>query len=120
MGDEQALEAFHAEVIGALARLDGKVDTLNARLEASNERTREEIPALFDRTSTQADRIGVIEREYVPRRTFEQHEKAQREDTAALRKSIDGVKAQVTKVMAAGGAILVVVNILLQLWSKMQ
>ncbi|MCK4660198.1 MAG: hypothetical protein KAV82_11810 [Phycisphaerae bacterium] len=118
MSGEQ-ISQHDANIIAALAKVEGKVDGMSALLEAFKERTRDDTNALFRFRKEHAATIGKIERDYVPRNTFERHEHEQREDIASLRASIDGIKTQVTKVLAIGGVIYAILGVALVIWGKM-
>ena len=119
MAPEDTIPRHDAELIAAMARLEGKVDQLAAVMDATQTRARDELAALFETRREHADRIGDIQRDYVPRRQFERHESEQRDDVARLFKAIDGIKTQVIKVVAVGGALLVAANLMLRMWGAL-
>lgn len=121
------------QVVGGLARLEGKFETIEATLTATATRNREEIDTLFHRSNEHVARISAIERDYVPDSDLRQHaergDKAHdeikmslaahitmtREDITRMNGTIDGIKQQLTKILAIGGVVWALLTIGIQM-----
>lgn len=97
-------EQEHTEIIGAVARLEGKIETLTARLDASIDRSTEETRALFASRRELERKVEDIRVDYVPRKDFTANADQNREDHAELGRCLAGLKVRVA--MWSGGLSL--------------
>ena len=129
-------EQLRIQIVGGLARVEGRIESLTAVLKATNDRARDEIGELFRRSNDDTTRIGIIERDYVPHATLKEHterddrdhgefraamlrhEAENRREIEALRLSIDALKMQVTRILAIGGAVWMALTAVLQVAMK--
>lgn len=90
------------ELVAGQARLEGKIETLTARLEAHLGRTGDEIRALFASRSEHDDLIAAIRIDYVPKSDFQRFQNENRDEHEAMKTSLSCLTG---KVMKAGGAV---------------
>lgn len=64
----------HMENVERLARIEGRIETQNALLEAITSRNRDEITALFAGRREHESAINAIKVDYVPKARFERFE----------------------------------------------
>ncbi len=100
MDDKQA-----SEIIAGQAKLEGKIDTLTARLDAHLSTNSEAVKALFASRREHAAKLEDIRVDYVPKHDFHEHCNRNREDHEALYKSLGEVK---WKIATAVGAVTVI------------
>lgn len=94
-----------------LDQLSTDLAALRATVEVSNRQQREELKALFAYRNTHEERIGIIERDYVPRRTHEQHVRRHEE----VERRVTRLETKVAVAIAIGGLVGGVAGGLLQL-----
>lgn len=110
---------IETKVAAGLAKVDGQLSTMQATLKATADRSRDEIGELFRRTNEDAQRIGVIERDYVPEKDFVHHKEKNREEHKDMRDLLDGLRTQMTRIVATGAVIWAIVSVGAQLLLRM-
>lgn len=97
----EAQAEHRVEVIGEIAGLGGKIETLTAVVEAHQDKTSGEIQALFTKATTAAEKIQGILVDYVPKGACAAlHEKVQ-DDHAADISRLEG-QQKITTVKVEG------------------
>ena len=97
-------EEREMQIVSDLARLDGKIDTLTATVNAHLARTLEEIKSLFAKNHETCGRIEAIRVDYVPKRECQIQEKENRDEHSLTAERLNAIQWRVA--MIAGGISL--------------
>lgn len=101
-----------AELVAGQARLEGKIETLTARLEAHLGRTSDEIKALFADRRDHAEKIEGLLVDYTPKGDFDRHKRQNREDHEALSTSLKEAQWKIAKLVGMITVVAFVVGLL--------
>jgi len=110
------IEKLRGAVNAEMAGMRGSIDTLTAKVEASQSRHHQEITALFERYGDVEKRVRTVEQSYVPQAAFVpvandvknlQVDSVRRDDFVSLRTEFGDMKTQVTRLVTIVGLVVV-------------
>lgn len=90
------------EIVASVARLEGKIETLTARLDAHLDRTASDVVALARQHHEHSDKIEAIRVDYVPRAALDRHADENEREFRVINEKLDGLAS---KVLKASGVI---------------
>jgi len=114
------IEKLRGAVNAEMAGMRGSIDTLAAKVEASQSRHHQEITSLFERYGDVEKRVRTVEQSYVPQSAFGpvandvknlQVDSVRRDDFVSLRTEFGEMKTQVTRLVAAAGFVVAAIQL---------
>ena len=115
-GDE--LNRSVAQLLTNQAGMSADVKGLTARLNDWVDRNEKKHETHFGQHATLSKQVAAIERDYVPEKRLERHEREQRDDLSEMSKEIASLKVGMAKVVAGAVVVLAGVQLVVSWWMR--